>query len=168
VRNNPLFHSLLIGLVFTVVGGGFFLLAAHRTDLSCQRMPPNQTNCTIQASWLGFFPQTPRLAADVQTAEMAENCDSDGCTYRIELVTTQGRVPLTNVYSSGYEGQARFATTLNGYLAADSPESFELRTDFGMGWMVIVPVIFTLIGLAAIAGVIAQVIIRQFGWHTGF
>jgi hypothetical protein len=157
---------LILGLVFIAVGLVFLLIAAHRTDITCERVEPQSTRCTIQSSWLGRFPQAPRTADEVQEAYVSDSCDSDGCTYRVELLTRYGAVPVTNAYSSGYDDKARTASQINGYLGQVGAAPLQLRTDLGMGWFVLVPILFILIGLADLAILAVRVLVRLLGWKV--
>lgn len=152
--------SVLMGLAFTVFGFGFLLIAAHRTEVTCSRVEPQVVNCNLQASWLGWFPQTPRVVSNVQQAVVSDNCDSDGCTYRVELLTPAGVVPLTNAYSSGYEDKQQSASQVNGYLAGATGEPLQFTSDLGMGWFVLIPIVFVLIGLATLAAAAARMVLR--------
>lgn len=163
MNTSQKFVSIPLGLAFTIGGFLFLLIAAHRTEVTCSRVEPQLVNCRIQSSWLGWFPQTPRTAADVQQALVDENCDSDGCTYRVELLTGSGIEPLTNAYSSGFDGKQQTANQVNNYLAGGSNEPLQFTSDLGMGWFVLVPILFVLIGLASLAAAAARLVLRLTG-----
>lgn len=146
--------------MFTVFGFGFLLIAAHRTDVTCSRVEPQSVNCRIQSSWLGWFRQTPRTAGNVQQAIVTDSCDSDGCTYRVELLTPAGIEPLTNSFSSGFEAKQQAARQVNDYLASSGAEPLQFTSDLGMGWFVLVPLVFVLIGLASMAGAAACLVLK--------
>jgi hypothetical protein len=153
--------GFFFGFVFTAAGFGFLLIGAHRTQVTCTRVEPQAVNCTIQSSWLGRFPQTPRTASNVQQAVVTENCDSDGCTYRVELLTPAGSEPLTNSYSSGFSDKEQAVRRVNGYLAGGTAEPLQFTSDLGMGWFVLIPIVFVLIGLAAMAGSAARLVLKM-------
>lgn len=155
-----LLGNFFFGLMFTVFGFLFLLIAAHRTQVTCSRIEPQVVDCTIQSSWLGWFPQAPRTAGSVQQAVVTDSCDSDGCTYRVELLTAGGIEPLTNSYSSGFEDKRRYAGQVNNYLASGASEPLQFTSDLGMGWFVLVPILFVLIGLASLAAAAARLVLR--------
>ena len=113
---------------------------------------------------MGYFPQPPRSADRVETAQVTDSCDSDGCTYRVELLTDYGIEPLTYAYSSGFEEKAQVANRVNAFLDSGQPE-LVLRTGFGMGWFALIPMLFVLIGLAALASLVTRVILKILGWQ---
>lgn len=159
------YNTLVLGLAFTIGGLIFLLIAAQRTNLTCQHAEPQYTNCVIQSDWLGYFPQPPRSADGVQTAQVTDSCDSDGCTYRVELTTAYGSVPLTYAYSSGYDEKAKVANRVNAFLGDSSQPELAIRTSFGLGWFVLIPLLFVLIGLAALATFVARIILKVLGWQ---
>ncbi|MFN2194778.1 MAG: hypothetical protein ACK2UW_01475 [Anaerolineales bacterium] len=161
-----LIKYLLMGVVFTAVGFGFLLVGAHRTDITCEQVDPPNTRCTVQSSWLGHFRQPPRSAYPVEQAAVSDSCDSDGCTYRVELLTPFETVPVTYAYSSGIDAKARTADQINAYLAQDGGQPLQLHTDLDMGWFILVPILFVLIGLADLAILAGRVIVRLLGWRT--
>ena len=163
MRNNPSWHTFLLGFVFTVVGALVLLIGAHRTNLVCQPGAPTEVNCTIQSDWMGYFPQPPRTVVNVQQAVVDESCDSDGCTYRVELNTPFYSEPVTNVFSSGYNGKLQAANQVNAYLQSGTTTPLELRLSLGLGWVALIPVIFILIGLVFMGVVIARLIVWIIG-----
>ena len=158
------FKFFVFGLVFTGFGLGFLLIGAYRTDLTCARVDYDQVNCTIQSSWLGYFPQPPRTALDVTEAYVQETCDSDGCTYRVEFATPSEYVPLNNVYSSGYSDKDATANAINNFILGSSTDELSMRTDLGMGWFILIPVLFTLIGLFVLAVTIGRFLAHLLSW----
>lgn len=157
---------LILGVVFTAVGFGVLLIAAHRTDITCEQVDAQSSRCTIQSSWLGYFPQPPRTAYPMEAASVSDLCDSDGCTYRVELRTTYETVPVTYAFSSGFDDKARTADQINTFLAQGGGQPLRLHTDLGMGWFILIPIVITLIGLADLALLAVRAVVRLLGWKA--
>lgn len=162
---TKLITPLVFGLAFTGFGFVFLLLGAYRSDLSCAHDELGQVNCSIQSSWLGYFPQPIRSALDVKEATVYESCDSDGCTYRVEFQTASGSVPLNNVYSSGYSDKEAIANEVNSFIYGSGTNELYLHTDLGMGWFILIPVLFTLIGLFVLAVTLGLGLAYILGWN---
>ena len=90
----------------------------------------------------------PQHIRQLRGAYVQDNCDEDGCTYRVELRTAGGTVPLTSVYSSGLEKKRSTAERINEFV--DSRES-KLTLQESAGWIAILASgAFLVAGLAVI------------------
>ena len=69
---------------------------------------------------------------ELQRAEVEVNEDSDGDTYRVVLITENGRIPLSEVYSSGERGKRARANQINAFLS--NPEQMSLRIQQDHRW----------------------------------
>jgi hypothetical protein len=142
-------QTIVFGLAFSCCGLIFLLFMAQRTDLDCRRVEPNLMNCQVKTSLLGLTPIGTQDISGLIDAEVAENCDSDGCTYRVELHTTRGKMPLTSYYSSGEESKRALADKINRFVQEGSTESISLRVYAGEGFGLIglIPIAFMLLGV---------------------
>lgn len=156
----PEISTILLGLAFFFCGLLFMLVLSVQVDLSCQRTAAERVDCERQTSLYGIVRLGGGTVYDVLSASVAESCDSDGCTYRIELITPSGLVPVTGMYSSGWEAKQRFADEINDFLADTGASQVELRfrnlSDAGL--VVLVPVLFTPIGW----GVFLAAVVRAY------
>jgi hypothetical protein len=88
-----------------------------------------------------------RTLEGVSGASVGESCDSDGCTYRVDLSTAEGPVGLSGFYSSGRGSKELLAQQINDYVAETEVKTLEVQTE-GTGWIVVFTAIFVFAGLA--------------------
>jgi hypothetical protein len=152
--------SINIGLVFIVLGILVLLVAAEETLLSCNRTDNNQVDCTIQSTLFGFIPKGSQQAYNVQSATVGEDCTSRGCTYRPELVTASGIVPLIASYSAGTSEKQGMVNQVNDFLK--SSQSKSLATSYGLAtYLFIIPLLLIAFGFYTL---IVPVKTRRFRW----
>lgn len=143
-------QTMVFGLAFSCCGLIFLLFMAQRADLNCRRVEPTQINCQLQSSLLGLVPISSQSVSGLIDAGVAENCDSDGCTYRVELRTESGSVPLASFYSSGEEPKRLLANQINRFVQEVDEETISLKAYAGEGFglLGLIPIGFMLLGMA--------------------
>ena len=107
---------LLMGLVFAVAGGCVAWFLGVDTTLTCNR-PAN--TCVIEQSGLaGRTKEVARFPLDqLKSAEISENRTSKGkATWQVVLVTTEDRIPLSNVSTSDRSSHQQNADSINAFL----------------------------------------------------
>lgn len=107
--------------------GGFAYLLGQVTTLTCDRAGTDQIDCMIQSTWLDLLPLREQPVRGVRGAQVAENCDEDGCTYRVELVTSAGLVPLTSHYSLDSTEKERVAQRVNDFARGSAAPSLVVQ-----------------------------------------
>lgn len=125
---------LLLGEILAV--GGFAYVLGQVVTLTCDRVGTGQIDCIVQSTWLDLLPLRERAVRGVQGAQVNENCDEDGCTYRVELVTRAGLVPLTAHYSLDSAGKETIAQRVNEFARDATAPSLVVRDS--SGWSVYV------------------------------
>ncbi len=105
---------LLIGLfilIFLVIGG-------QSAKLTCKHTRQAGTvNCIKVKRLLWITPLGTSEILDVRGAQIASTyADETGETYRVELITGKGIVPINSVYTSGYSTKSEVADQINGYI----------------------------------------------------
>lgn len=146
--------SLLFGLIFAGMGAVAMIVFGQVSVLRCTYPEPSHLACVKEVKWLGLVPVGEEIISDVRGAWVDESCDSDGCTYRVELSTGQGDLPLTAYYSSGERSKSEAAAEINAYVAEGEGEALEIREGSGLlGGLI--GGIFIVVGLGiAVVGVI--------------
>jgi len=120
-------YWLLLVLAEILTVGVVAYLAGQVTTLMCDRAETAQVDCIVQTRWLGLVSLREQSVRSVRGARVAENCDEDGCTYRVELVTGAGTVPLTPHYSLSYSAKERVAQHVNDFAADPAATSLAVQ-----------------------------------------
>jgi len=113
----------LFGLIFIAAGVLVAVFFGAHVILTCEWIEPRSGRCElVTENLLGANRRTIR-AEDIRTATVEVSEDSDGDdTYRVALETTQGVIPLTDFYSSGFSDKQRITEQINAFLAdGDAP-----------------------------------------------
>ncbi len=129
---------LLMGLLFAYWMGRVSHLNCVRTDTAAPQ-------CSLRISWLNLFTIQEDGLQELQGAYAQQNCDGDGCTYRVVLTTSAGDKPLTSAYSSGSKSKEQTAQQINQFIA--DPTQPTLTVKAGGGLIMLVP--FSLLGMGA-------------------
>jgi len=159
VRRRPIIPAVLYGLAFTACGCLFSLIFGQAATLTCTRVEPSQIECVRESKWLGWLPVSSASLQHVQGAEVAQSCDDEGCTYRVELSTAEGTVPLTSYYSSGSQSKQETADRVNAFLKDLRESSLTVKSDAGLLAFVL-PLVFVLVGPLIIMWSIFRATIR--------
>lgn len=112
--------------------------------LSCVRLE-DRPDCVLETSWMGLVPLKQTSLASLDGANVEENCDSDGCTYRVVIQTATGAIPLEDTYSSGQQPKQNNADQVNAFVQDTSLKN--LRVSQGGGFWIIIPLIFVAVGV---------------------
>jgi hypothetical protein len=148
MRIKRLFGLWAFGIVFALFGIAFLYLFGQGTTLICAHVESNRIDCTKQVTWMGRPIKETQHIGQLRGAYVQDNCDEDGCTYRVELRTADGTVPLTSVYSSGLEKKRSTADRINAFV--DSREG-TLTLQESASWIaILVSGAFLIVGLAVI------------------
>lgn len=152
-----------VGFAFIIFGCGFALIMSLSSDVICRRIESGWTDCEINRSVLYLFPINEQIVPAVEQAWVDRRCDED-CTYRVMLSSAAREVPISNMYSSGYDAKRQVADQINDYLANPGPEPLEIRASVlgGMSFLMAIPAILIIVGGIASA----RSILRLFrgGW----
>ena len=139
--------SLIIGLVFMVMGLVFMFIFGQVTDLSCSKTPEGKTECATEVKFLGVFTLSSNHFWDVYRADVEESCDDEGCNYRVVLTTIEGQQPLTSYYTSNWSAKDRIAAQINDYVGMTADrEPLTLQENSGL-WASLFSLVFVLVGV---------------------
>lgn len=146
MRNGPPLSQILFGLVFAGMGWLSLYLFGQATVLTCARDGNDRISCLQEARWLGKLKVSESQIYDLRGAWVEDNCDSDGCTYRVVLSIGSGSQPLTKAFSSGEAGKQKLAEQINAFCKSESARSVEIQDK--TSWMaVLVTGTFVVVGL---------------------
>lgn len=137
------FSQVILSFVFVGLGLLFMYLVGRKTILQCDRIGSNQ-NCIIKISWMDLVRMNTRTIGEVRSAAVEENCDDEGCTYRVRIGTDQGPLYLGEVYSSGESEKRTNAELINAFAQG---RSNTLEVSNGGGIWVFFPLIFVVVGV---------------------
>ena len=148
-RLRSVFSMLIFGLIFTLAGLAAFWFFGRQAAVECTRLEMREVRCEIKETLLGM---TVRLktAINPSEAQVQVNEDSDGDTYRVALVTPQGVVPLTDVWSS--DGSfTQTETQLNQFIKNPAAKTVVVSQP-PSPWIYLFPVCFGGFGILMILG----------------
>ena len=122
-RKAGVFSLLIMGLIFTVAGGGVSWFLGSDITLTCQR---STDTCVLESTgWTGEkkevqrFPLSQVKSAEVESKEGTRSGNKKKKpTYQVVLRTDDGTIPFSNVWSSDREDHEERAKAINTYLAS--------------------------------------------------
>jgi hypothetical protein len=120
-------NSMLFAPPFVAVGLVIALFFGQVSVLECVHPEPSQVVCEKEVRLLGLVPVGRETIRDVRGAWLDDNCDSDGCTYRVVLRTDGSDVPLTSYYAAGQRAKEEMADRINTYVEQESEGLLRLR-----------------------------------------
>lgn len=101
----------------------FLGIGGQSAELTCERIElGGPVTCSNQTKLLWIIPLGTNEIDDVRGASLADTYDAEYCNpcYRVELLTDQGSVPLTTVYTSGYSSKQDAADRINTFVGGVS------------------------------------------------
>jgi hypothetical protein len=134
-----------LSVIFVGVGLLVLYLVGQTATLKCIRAGETQSQCTLTTTWMKLSRLKEVTFSPLVSATTEESCDDDGCTYRVLLLSSTGSLPLTSVYSSGYESKQKIADQINAYVQNTDQKSLEIETN--SGFWIIAPFVFIVIGI---------------------
>ncbi len=92
---------LFLGMLGTVLFSAVFIfIFANSVQMTCERQQNNTFICIIEKKLFNKMTTSRRVVSGVTAARVDQSCDSDGCSYRTELVTADGgSTPFNDVYT---------------------------------------------------------------------
>jgi hypothetical protein len=118
-RGSPVF-----GLIFVLAGCLVLYLFGQVPQLSCTRPDANNLNCVLKTSLLGLYPLRTAEVDGLQKARVGQDCTGTDCTYRVELVRTDGVTPMTSFYSNGLLDKQTTSKKINGFIQNSESKNF--------------------------------------------
>lgn len=128
---------LFLSMLGTVVFAAFFLfIFANTVQMICQDQGDKIYNCIIEKRLVGYLPTSRRNVSGVTSARTVESCDSDGCSYRVELQTANGgSEPFDDVYTDHNLVNPLTEQINKSIRQGDGPT---FRVEAGMQWWVVI------------------------------
>jgi hypothetical protein len=145
MRISRVVSAVIFGAIFSACGCIMGFIFGQQTVLTCTRPEPAQIECGMQKSWLGLVPLGKESLQNLEGARVDESCDEDGCTYRVELDTRGGFVPLTAYYSSGVKSKQEAADQINAFVQDPGEDSLEVKGSVGL-LGILFPLVFVFVG----------------------
>jgi hypothetical protein len=135
-------HNLLTGLGLLLLCLLGVFLAGQTSALECARPAGGTPNCILRITWMEMFTMREHQLTGLRSASLDENCDDEGCTYRIYLDAQGGGRPMTSAYSSGTISKNATIQKINQF--AVNPNQTELAVEAGGKLWVLLPGVFLL------------------------
>lgn len=159
MRNKNTLIAILFGVSSAAIGLLFLFIFGQHIELTCTRQASQGVVCEKRQSFLGLIPGKEQTLTGLSGAYVEENCDSDGCTYRVMLQTETDDLPLTVPYSSGADPKERVAREINEFVRGSRP-TFELQEGPNTLVLLLLGVMLA-VDLAVAVGFGARTIIRR-------
>lgn len=138
--------ELILSVLFVGAGLFFLYLLGQQTTLICTRTGAME-QCTLQTSWMNLVQLNHHAIEDIRSAWVENQCDDDGCTYRVVIRTDRGEIPLGQAFSSGMASKEHNAEQINAFA---SQQRNELKVSEGGGGWILIPIVFTILGIRLI------------------
>jgi len=148
IRSLPL-AQVLLGLIFL---GSFVALAygmGQSATIACSYPKAEGVTCGITYRILGIYKTKEITVQGVQTAQVEESISNKGNPqglYRVVLVTTGEKVPLSSGFTSGRSSKDSFVERFNRLLEENRGKGFSIDWKFPW-WFFLVAGPFGLVGL---------------------
>jgi hypothetical protein len=134
----------VLALAFFGVGLLLTFLLGQISTLSCDRVE-DADRCILSVKWLGLASLKETRIEGLLGAQVEESCDSDGCTYRVVLVTARQTLPLEVAYSSGKAEKTEITDQVNAFTKDRTLRTLKVKAGGGL-WLII-PCIFLAVGI---------------------
>ena len=105
--------NILLAVLLILLGLSLWALAGLLPVLSLQRDPDGTTTISPQLTWMGAFIFWQQPVRDVRGARVADD-PGNASRSRVELLTPEGRVPLTGPYARSMP-PARMAAVIDRF-----------------------------------------------------
>lgn len=142
-------------LVFTLVGLGITYLAGQVSTLDCVKTD-GQPVCRFSVSFMDSVQLKEMSIQELKSASVEEDCDDDGCTYRVVLDTGFGAMAFTDGSDSNYDSKQAKADHINQFL--QKPDVTALQVKDGGGFWAYFCFLFVLGGLYMGGKLVVEVI----------
>jgi hypothetical protein len=147
-----LFFSMITTVIMFAV---FMFFFANTVQMLCRAEQDKTFTCIIEKRLLGYMPISRSTIVGVTAARTVESCDSDGCSYRVELQTASGgSEPFDDVYTDRYLVNP-ITERINKSIRQQDGATF--REEIGVQWWVVI----LLSALAGISLLVETVMVFQ-------
>ncbi len=143
--NLPALIVPLMSAMFFGFGLLFLYLMGQVSTLDCSRVGNGGVNCSLLTTWMDLSPLDEKPISQIELAYVQQQCDEDGCTYRVTLHSRFGDFPLTSLYSSGKAEKEQMAHQINTFVQDTSQPT--LRLKHRELWGLLLPLVFLLVGI---------------------
>ncbi|MCG5062228.1 MAG: hypothetical protein KA714_30740 [Limnoraphis sp. WC205] len=134
-----LFFIPLFFIPFSLTGILILSTSFRQAILECTRSQPTQNNCKLTSISLFEKQITSTDLEQLQSAEVEVSVVDNMDMYRVILLTKNGKIPLTNVASSGTDIPG-YANQINAFLA--DPEQMSLEITSPATTELLLPLVF--------------------------
>jgi hypothetical protein len=127
-----LLTSIFWGCLISGMGFVALYIFGQVVILDCSRVVGRPATCMKESRFLGVLTVGQQGMGEVDGAYVEEDCDDDGCTYRVVLNTSRGSRPLTSYRSSGYRDKQSVAEQINTFVNSGSEEALHITVSAGL------------------------------------
>jgi hypothetical protein len=131
VLQNRIIFVWIFGFVMISFGVVVLFMLGGKNTIICSRSGKQAGKCQIISSSLLVSHTTQLALKDLQGAELDVSSSSDSDTYRVVLLTTQGKMPLTSYYGSSSGSQQSVVEQVNAFLKDPALKSLLTTQDEG-------------------------------------
>ena len=114
---------IAIGVVVLLILLITLSTAGKQQSLRCDRLETGEVDCVVRESILGVILLNEKTIAGAQAVSIGQQCVEADCSYRLEIYTAQGLVPIKEDYTTNYDQQIDLKEELNEFFL-DTNRSF--------------------------------------------
>lgn len=146
----------ITSFLITIAGFGTTYLAGQVSTLKCVHTGDGIPACQFSVSFLDRIPLEEMSIQELKGAELEEDCDDEGCTYRVILITGYGPEAFTIGSDSDRSGKQEIVDEINQFLASETGPDLFVKD--GAGFWVLMTIGISLTGLVLGGKLLYQVI----------
>ena len=161
-RSTSPIGMILFGLAFMAGGVLAVFVFGWIGELSCSRPEPMTVDCVRSSKLFGMLLPREEQLPGLRSAYLSESCDEDGCSYRVDMVTAEGTVPLVNYYTGGigaHTNQLDKVNQINIFLNDREQSELILAASTGDKVLSALPLLFLVIGGAALLAGLRRLVV---------
>lgn len=114
-------------VIILVAIGIFTAVLGPRRTIRCERVMPNQVECTVTKTLFGLVRLDEYAIAGVLAANLDQNCDSTGCAYAMQIYGNAGFVLVDDDYVRDLTLRQQVADRINEFLQNPDSVSITLK-----------------------------------------
>ena len=120
-------------------------IAGREQTLRCERLASGEVDCVVKQSILGVITLNEKTIPGAQAVSMGQQCPDVDCTYRLEIYSVQGLVPVNEKYTSNYQQLLNIKDEINNFFTAKSSTFVMMKEETNPYLIAAVVMVFLLI-----------------------
>jgi len=106
---------IAIGVVVLLILLITLYTAGKQQNLQCERHESDVVDCGVRESILGVITLNEKVIQGAEAISIGQQCVDENCSYRLEIYTPQGLIPIKEKYTSNFQQQVELKDQLNEF-----------------------------------------------------